>query len=62
MVSLDYLVRCSFISKLPYLFFKFIVEHVRQALVEDEGQNEVFELRCICCTTNGACSIPKPRF
>lgn len=41
---------------------KFIVKHVRQPFVKDEGQDEIFELGRVGGPTNFAGGVPEPLF
>jgi hypothetical protein len=41
---------------------EFVVKHVRQPLVKDEGQDEIFELRRVGSPANLAGGVPEPLF
>ena len=52
MVSFDNLTGNGFVPKLLDLLYKLVVKDIRQSLVENEGQDEIFELWGISSTTD----------
>src|SRR5437899_3178776 len=54
---------CQFVvTEMLDVLLAFIIEDVREAFVEDERQDEIFEFGGIGCAANGAGGVPEPGF